>query len=356
MARGVGRGGSVCRGVPRGRDGCDRAGVGARAGPGTHGGGVARRRSSGAGDYHYFVAALGGVEALPRGDAELWLAAAASTMSPPEDPGDDVESQAVVGALEHVDWLGLVLGLVRRGVGATPQARDVLEDIDALEDVDGEIDDPEGTIAVLAQAIEVLAPRWQVLGILDDDRGLTRLGRWGLPVALDRDLERERGSGAGPSTRSSELRPWSFSPRRPAGVEELRDGPGQGPTDRRRATSCTGRSSRTSDTWAAAQTAAFADLPSAGRGPGAHPPAGSRGGRARGPRRRCRHRDVRLPGRRRHAAAWRWPAGESVERSTATTCPGRARRLSRQAAGLARALRVQAGGRRGAPLLPRRRR
>ena len=76
--------------------------------------------ASGARDYQYFVAALGGVGALPTSDRELWVAAAASTMSPPDDPGDDVESEAVVAALEHVDWLGLVLGLVRRGVGAIP--------------------------------------------------------------------------------------------------------------------------------------------------------------------------------------------------------------------------------------------
>ena len=140
--------------------------------------------ASGARDYQYFVAALGGVEALPTSDRELWVAAAASTMSPSDDPGDSVESEAAVAALQHVDWLGLVLGLVRRGVGAIPDAADVLDDIEALEDVDGEVEDPDGTIAVLEQAIEVLAPRWEALGILDDDRGLTRLGRWGLPVAL----------------------------------------------------------------------------------------------------------------------------------------------------------------------------
>jgi hypothetical protein len=139
--------------------------------------------TSNAAMYRYVVAELGGVDALPGSDRDLWVAAAAGTMAP-ADGHDDVEGVAAVFALQHADWLGLVLGLVRRGVGAVPDAEAALEDVEALDDIEGEIEDREGLVAVLAQAIDTLLPRWQALGILDEHGGLTRLGRWGLPVAL----------------------------------------------------------------------------------------------------------------------------------------------------------------------------
>jgi hypothetical protein len=131
----------------------------------------------------YFRAANAWSEELPS-DAALWLHAAASTISPPDDPGTPAEEQAAVMALQHADWLGLVLGLVRRGVGADLDAETAQRDIEELEDIEGEIEDPDGLLGVLEVAVEVVAPLWTYLGILDDDRRLTALGRWGLPAAL----------------------------------------------------------------------------------------------------------------------------------------------------------------------------
>lgn len=134
--------------------------------------------------FDYFVNALGGArDALTR-DLDLWVGALASTMSPPEDPGTDIEQQSAVAALMHADWLGMVVGLVRRGAGAELSAAAAQRDIDTLPELEGEVEDPDGQLSVLEMAVTSLTPHWQALGVLDDDRRLTELGRWGLPNAL----------------------------------------------------------------------------------------------------------------------------------------------------------------------------
>ena len=150
---------------------------------------VRLRRELGAGrsEAAYFRAANGWSDELPSGDADLWLQAAASTISPDELPElRDVPTEALasVMALQHVDWLGLVLGLVRRGVGARLDALTAQRDINGLQDIEGKIEDPQGHLEVLQTAVEVVAPLWTYLGLLDDNRRLTSLGRWGLPAAL----------------------------------------------------------------------------------------------------------------------------------------------------------------------------
>jgi Plasmid pRiA4b ORF-3-like protein len=52
---------------------------------------------------------------LPADDAELWLAAAGALIAMRESSGLDPELEASVMALELADWLGAVIGLVRRG-------------------------------------------------------------------------------------------------------------------------------------------------------------------------------------------------------------------------------------------------
>lgn len=134
--------------------------------------------------FDYFVNAMGGAQdALPR-DVDLWVAALASTMSPPNDPGIDIEQQSAVAALMHADWLGMVVGLVRRGAGAEFSAEAAQRDIDTLPELEGEVEDPDGQLSVLSMAVTTLTPYWQAIGVLDDDERLTGLGRWGLPNAL----------------------------------------------------------------------------------------------------------------------------------------------------------------------------
>lgn len=132
----------------------------------------------------YFVEACGWQQTQPSDDEELWRLAAACSISPPNDPGTPTEEQSAVMALEHADWLGMVLGLVRRGVGARCSRSDAARDIRECPEVDDQSEDSEGDEAVLGLAVVTLTPLWNALGILDDDDRLTVLGRWGLPRAL----------------------------------------------------------------------------------------------------------------------------------------------------------------------------
>jgi hypothetical protein len=113
-------------------------------------------------------------------DPDALVHAVAETISPSGDPGLPIEEQASVYSLEHADWLALVVGLVRRGVGATFSAEEAVRDLDAMDEVDGAgVGEDEYVMPV-----EVLAPQWQQLGVLDADRGLTPAGEWSLPRAL----------------------------------------------------------------------------------------------------------------------------------------------------------------------------
>lgn len=119
-----------------------------------------------------------------RGD---WLDEIAETISASEAPDDDeVEVVSAVMALQHADWLGLAMGVVRRGPGGVLDAEVVQADIDALEDVEGEIEDRDGHLAVLQLALLHLTPLWQDLGVLDGNGQFTERGVWGLPRALYR--------------------------------------------------------------------------------------------------------------------------------------------------------------------------
>ena len=123
-------------------------------------------------------------------DESRWLDALVETFDPTDEPDVDPELFSSVIALQHADWLGLALGTLARGAGSTLEASRVLDDIDGLDDVDGEIEDPEGTRQVLSTAFVVLTPAWQELGVLDEDERLTERGVWGLPRALHRSWSR----------------------------------------------------------------------------------------------------------------------------------------------------------------------
>lgn len=123
---------------------------------------------------------------LPLED-ERWLAQVAASMFPSEAPDDgEIEGIAALMALEHVDWLGLALGAWRRGGGSGLDAQLVQDDMIALEDVEGDLEDPDGHLQVTEAALLHVAPRWHELGVLDDQDQVTERGAWGLPRALFR--------------------------------------------------------------------------------------------------------------------------------------------------------------------------
>lgn len=128
----------------------------------------------------YFANACGWTEP-PDVPLALWLQAAGSTISPWDDPGTDPELQADVFSMGHADWLALIVGLVRRGVGAELDAEQVVDDLLEMPEVNVDVPPERDEYAL---TVEVLAPLWQALEAIDDDRRLTPLGRWGLPRAL----------------------------------------------------------------------------------------------------------------------------------------------------------------------------
>ena len=138
----------------------------------------------------YFAERIPGLLDSVTDDAS-WLDALAETASPSEEPEEhEVEFVSAVMALQHADWLWLALGAVRRGSGAALDPKLVQADIDRLDDIEGEIEDPERHLAVLEMALLHLTPTWQDLDVLDEDDRLTERGVWGLPRALHRTWSR----------------------------------------------------------------------------------------------------------------------------------------------------------------------
>src|SRR5438034_3022147 len=57
-------------------------------------------------------------EPLPDSDVELLLRCLAAIISPREETGLDPEEEAILLSLEHADWLGAIVSVVREGPGA----------------------------------------------------------------------------------------------------------------------------------------------------------------------------------------------------------------------------------------------
>jgi len=162
--------------------------------------------------------ACGGLSAddLPADDGELWLSLAAGVVSPqgPDDwdepAGGDEElnevdsTVAALCAIDHFDWLAVITALAVGGPGTSASAADLaayVRDYDPEEDEPGPDDDEDGVDDELDDDLEdveddefdelsmeglflPVTSLWQVLGAVDDDDRLTRLGWWGLPEAI----------------------------------------------------------------------------------------------------------------------------------------------------------------------------
>lgn len=119
---------------------------------------------------------------LPETELELWLGAVGGLISMREESGMGAEDDSALMTLEHADWLGAIIGLVRAGEGAYADPPDLVGYINASPDVDGSIDLDEASL--VETAFELILPVWVAAGAVDSDRLLTALGRWGLPRAL----------------------------------------------------------------------------------------------------------------------------------------------------------------------------
>lgn len=134
--------------------------------------------------YRHIEAAAGWRGVPPADDVELWVSAAGAFVAMTDESGMDAEEEASLMALEHADWIGAVLGLVRAGAGSRAEPADLVRHLDATPEVEGAVDPDD--VPLVEAAFELVLPVWEAIGALDDARRLTPLGRWGLPRALIR--------------------------------------------------------------------------------------------------------------------------------------------------------------------------
>ena len=170
-----------------------------------------RRNLAGGGRRYDMAAAAGGVDptALPADDIELWLTLASGVVECQDevpfggeaDEGDDgmgdMSEQAAWFSIGLGDWMGAVVTLAQAGPGTYIDAETLAEWAIKFDPESGEPDDdPEfdpfdefdtawdGATGVLEVGFGVVTLLWEVLGVLDRDGRLTRLGWWGAPEAL----------------------------------------------------------------------------------------------------------------------------------------------------------------------------
>lgn len=132
--------------------------------------------------YPHLAAAAGWVGDPPADDQMCCTEAAGALIGLHEDSGLDPEQTSVLLALEHADWLGAVIGLVRRGAGAAARPADLVACINACPEVDGQVDADDAVL--LESAFDTVLYAWEAAGVVDADRTLTALGVWVLPRAL----------------------------------------------------------------------------------------------------------------------------------------------------------------------------
>jgi hypothetical protein len=125
-------------------------------------------------------------EQPPDDDAELLISCTAATISPREETGLDVEEEALLLSLEHADWLGAIVTLVRAGPGADASPNSLVEGIRTCPEVDLESEIDIDDESILDAAFWIIVVPWHLLGLTDRDERLTSLGAWVLPRALAR--------------------------------------------------------------------------------------------------------------------------------------------------------------------------
>lgn len=131
--------------------------------------------------YTYISGAAGWNGKLPGDDLELWIGATGSLLAGLDEFPMPIEELSTIMALQHGDWAGAVLGLVRGGVGAPATPEDLVQYADECPEIEGEAD-PEDA-EVIEEGFGHLLDLWEATGAVEADR-LTELGRWGLPRAL----------------------------------------------------------------------------------------------------------------------------------------------------------------------------
>jgi hypothetical protein len=135
----------------------------------------------------------------PENDSELLLRLATATISPEEETGLDVEEESILLSLELGDWLGAIVSVVRNGPGGRASPAALVDGIGNCPEVVLESDLDVDDESHLNAAFWIVAVPWELLGIVDRDQRLTKLGEWLLPRALARawngDFDEESDPG-----------------------------------------------------------------------------------------------------------------------------------------------------------------
>jgi len=147
---------------------------------------AAERLRSAATDEHplaqWLAASVGPVD-LDESDLAVVLAAIAACVAPASLEPLDTDSREAVLDLEWADWLGVVIGLVRDGIGASVDPEAMVDRINRCPEVASTV--PKKDRPRVAWALAVCTADWPELGLVDDGQ-LTELGVAVLPVALER--------------------------------------------------------------------------------------------------------------------------------------------------------------------------
>jgi hypothetical protein len=103
-------------------------------------------------------------EPPPDDDGELLVRCAAATISPQEETGLDVEEEAVLLSLQHADWLGAIVSVVRAGPGQDASPDGLVSGIRNCPEVTLESDLDLDDESHLETAFWKVALPWRVLG------------------------------------------------------------------------------------------------------------------------------------------------------------------------------------------------
>ncbi len=130
----------------------------------------------------WLAASVGPID-LDEADLDVVLAALAAPIAPADLAPLDADAREAVLDLEWADWLGVVIGLVREGTGASVEPEALVDQINRCPEVTSTV--PKKDRPRVAWALAVCTDQWSSLGLATDG-ALTELGVALLPAALDR--------------------------------------------------------------------------------------------------------------------------------------------------------------------------
>jgi len=93
----------------------------------------------------------------------------------------DHEAREAVAHREWADWIGVVIGLAREGVGASTAPTDLVDLVNRCPEVASTI--PKADRPRVEWALAVCTHQWGDLGLTESER-LTELGAWMIPRML----------------------------------------------------------------------------------------------------------------------------------------------------------------------------